>query len=117
MPRRTAFSAQTVALLVALAARPQDWRHGYDLARETGLKSGTLYPILVRLAERGLLEACWEQDQSAGRPRRHLYRLSTDGLAQARAALAEAPALARRAAARRRQAAAPGRRGLAGEGA
>ena len=52
MPRRTAFSAQTVALLVALAARPQDWRHGYDLARETGLKSGTLYPILVRLADR-----------------------------------------------------------------
>jgi len=78
MPRRTAFSAQTVALLVALAARPQDWRHGYDLARETGLKSGTLYPILVRLADRGLLDATWEPGPD-GRPPRHLYRLSAAG--------------------------------------
>lgn len=114
MTRR--FSAQTMSALVALCAGPSRWRHGYDLASETGLRAGTLYPILVRLAERGLLEACWEQDQPAGRPRRHLYRLSTDGLAQARAALADAPALARQAAVRR-QAAAPRRRGLAGEGA
>ena len=33
MPRRTAFSAQALAVLAALAARPPDWRHGYDLAR------------------------------------------------------------------------------------
>jgi PadR family transcriptional regulator, regulatory protein PadR len=50
MSRRTAFSAQTLAVLAALAARPSDWRHGYDLARETGLKSGTLHPILVAFA-------------------------------------------------------------------
>lgn len=123
MPRRTAFSAQTVALLVALAARPQDWRHGYDLARETGLKSGTLYPILVRLADRGLVEACWEDGQPAGRPRRHLYRLSPDGLSAAaeaaREAASAAASAARRAPAPRREAA-PGRRPagrpLAGEG-
>ena len=90
MPRRTAFSAQTVALLVALAARPQDWRHGYDLARETGLKSGTLYPILIRLADRGLVEACWQDEPQPGRPRRHLYRLTAAGLASATGALASA---------------------------
>jgi DNA-binding PadR family transcriptional regulator len=78
-------------LLAALAARPSDWRHGYDLARETGLKSGTLYPILVRLADRELVEACWEEGEPAGRPRRHLYRLTSDGLATATAALAAAP--------------------------
>ena len=66
MPRRTAFSAQTLSVLAALAARPSDWRHGYDLARETGLKSGTLYPILVRLADRELVEACWEEGEPAG---------------------------------------------------
>jgi DNA-binding PadR family transcriptional regulator len=77
-------------LLAALAARPSDWRHGYDLARETGLKSGTLYPILVRLADRELVEACWEEGEPAGRPRRHLYRLTSDGLATATAALAAA---------------------------
>ena len=92
MPRRTAFSAQTLALLAALADRPSDWRHGYDLARETGLKSGTLYPILVRLADREIVEACWEDGEPVGRPRRHLYRLTSGGLAAAMAALAEAPA-------------------------
>ena len=92
MARR--FSAQTVSVLAALCADPSRWRHGYDLASETGLRAGTLYPILSRLADRGLLEACWEQEQPAGRPRRHMYRLSGDGLAQARAAVAGAPASA-----------------------
>jgi PadR family transcriptional regulator PadR len=36
-----------------------------------------------------LVEACWEDEQPAGRPRRHLYRLTPDGLAAARAALTE----------------------------
>jgi DNA-binding PadR family transcriptional regulator len=86
------FSEQTLSVLAALSALPQRWHHGYGIARETGLKSGTLYPVLIRLADRGLLEACWEDDQPAGRPRRHLYRLTTDGLASAREALAERPA-------------------------
>ena len=113
MSRRTAFSAQTLAVLAALAARPSDWRHGYDLARETGLKSGTLYPILVRLADREIVQARWEEGEPAGRPRRHLYRLTSDGLAAATAALAAAPAPAARAA-RPGRAAAPRR--LAPEG-
>ncbi len=75
------FSTQTLAVLRALAGT--EWRHGYDIARETGLKSGTLYPILIRLAERGLVEARWEEEQPAGRPRRHLYRLTADGAAVA----------------------------------
>ena len=113
MSRRTAFSAQTLAVLAALAAQPSDWRHGYDLARETGLKSGTLYPILVRLADREIVQARWEEGEPAGRPRRHLYRLTSDGLATATMALAAAPAPAARAA-RTGRAAAPRR--LAPEG-
>jgi PadR family transcriptional regulator, regulatory protein PadR len=118
MPRRTAtFSAQTLAILAVLVAEPSAWRHGYDLASETGLKSGTLYPILVRLADRDIVEACWEQGEPAGRPRRHLYRLTSDGLATATAALAATPATAPRAASR---AAGPRRvatsRPLVGEG-
>jgi len=83
------FSVQTLSVLAALCAEPAGWRHGYAIAKETGLRSGTLYPILIRLAERGLVEACWEEEQPAGRPRRHLYRLTPDGLARAKAALAE----------------------------
>src|SRR5262252_7337812 len=76
-------SPQTLAVLAALAVDPASWRHGYDLARETALKSGTLYPILVRLADRGYLDTRWEEEQPQGRPRRHLYRLTTLGVARA----------------------------------
>ena len=89
------FSGQTSSVLTVLCARPQMWRHGYDIARETGVKSGTLYPILIRLADRGLLEASWEDEQPAGRPRRHLYRLTSEGLARVGEALAAASAPAR----------------------
>jgi PadR family transcriptional regulator PadR len=87
---RSSFSVQTLAVLADLCATPSRWRHGYGLARATGLKSGTLYPILVRLADRGLVEACWEDEQPAGRPRRHLYRITSEGLAVATTALAQA---------------------------
>jgi DNA-binding PadR family transcriptional regulator len=47
---------------------------------EVGLPSGSLYPILVRLSDRHLLEAKWEDGQPLGRPPRHLYRLTSAGL-------------------------------------
>src|SRR5215813_5435442 len=71
-------SAQTINVLRALAAEPATWRYGYDLATEVHLKSGSLYPILVRLADRGLLETSWEPGVGS-RPPRHLYRLTSDG--------------------------------------
>ncbi len=89
MPAGRRFSAQTLSLLSALEQDPAVWRHGYQLAKETGLRSGTLYPVLIRLADRGVVEACWEEEQPVGRPRRHLYRLTPGGLAAARAALSE----------------------------
>src|SRR5690348_18394896 len=90
MASRRAFSPQTIRVLAALCAEPSAWRHGYTLAKLTGLKSGTLYPILIRLADRGLVEACWEQEPTPGRPRRHLYRLTATGRASATGALASA---------------------------
>jgi DNA-binding PadR family transcriptional regulator len=84
-------SPQTLRLLMALAARPRSWRHGYELSRETGLKAGTLYPILMRLSQRGLIDSRWEESPLAARPPRHACRLSVQGLAFARAQLAEAP--------------------------
>jgi len=38
-----------------------------------------MYPILMRLADRGLLETTWESEPPGGRPARHLYRLSGTG--------------------------------------
>ena len=119
MEKGSRFSAQTLSVLAALCAEPRGWRHGYGIAKDTGLKSGSLYPILIRLADRGLVEARWEEEQPAGRPRRHLYRLTSDGLAAATSALTAAP-VAPAVMARSRRAAVPRRaarpRRLAGEG-
>lgn len=71
------------AVFDAFLEEPKDWRYGYDISRDTGLKSGTLYPILMRLADHGLLETCWETTE-AGKPPRHMYRLTRDGLRSAR---------------------------------
>ena len=68
MQRNRPPSAQAVKVLRALAADPARWRYGYDLTAEVHLKSGSLYPILVRLAGRGLLETSWDPAREAGRP-------------------------------------------------
>jgi PadR family transcriptional regulator PadR len=78
-----------MAVLRALARGVGVWQHGYALAQLTGLKSGSLYPILMRLADRGLAEAEWEPEQPAGRPRRHQYRITAEGLTVVRATAAE----------------------------
>jgi DNA-binding PadR family transcriptional regulator len=49
-------SPQTLLVLDAFLIQAEEWKYGYDLSRVTGLKSGTLYPILMRMAERKLLE-------------------------------------------------------------
>jgi DNA-binding PadR family transcriptional regulator len=84
-------SAQTTAVVLALAEEPTTWRHGNALCQQLDLKPGSLYPILMWLADRGLLATTWEADVPAGRPARHLYRLTGSGRALA-VDLAAAPA-------------------------
>lgn len=79
MTRDRRLSPQTVSVLRALSAEPGRWRYGYELGQEVRLKAGSLYPILMRLCDRGLLEATWETDSPQGRPARHLYRLTGAG--------------------------------------
>ena len=76
-------SPQTLQVLELFLEAPRTPRYGYDISQDTGLKSGTLYPILMRLAERRLLEAAWESS-APGTPPRHLYRLTPVGLTFAR---------------------------------
>jgi PadR family transcriptional regulator PadR len=67
-------------VLNALADEPAAWRYGYELGRQVGLAAGSLYPILIRLCDRSLLEATWEDEPPPGRPPRHLYRLTGAGV-------------------------------------
>lgn len=85
MPRRSNVSSQTLRVLSALHAQPQAWRYGYELAKSTDLKSGTLYPLLARLRDQGFLEAEWRPSLHVGRPPRHAYRLTAAGVALAAA--------------------------------
>ncbi|HXJ95440.1 MAG TPA: PadR family transcriptional regulator [Terriglobia bacterium] len=80
-------STETLCVLDKFLESPRNWRYGYELGRETGLKSGTLYPILMRLEKYELLEARWEATEN-GVPPRHTYRLTPNGLELARAKLA-----------------------------
>ncbi|KAB7647978.1 PadR family transcriptional regulator [Polymorphobacter fuscus] len=79
-----------MSVLEALIARPEMWRHGYDLLQETQLKSGTLYPLLMRLADDGLLESEWRPPVPPARAPRHAYRLTPSGRAFAQSMLARA---------------------------
>lgn len=77
-------SKQMLALLATMSDRPGHWRHGYELMKDTGVSSGTLYPLLMRMTEQGLLAAEWREPVQAGRPPRHTYRLTAAGISLAR---------------------------------
>ena len=72
-------SEQASAIVLALAEEPAAWRYGYQLCQRLQLRAGSLYPALMRLADRGLLETAWEPDAPADRLPRHLYRLTGPG--------------------------------------
>jgi PadR family transcriptional regulator len=78
-------SLQTLRALEAFLEQPADELSGADVQKRSGLASGTLYPILLRLESAGWFRSRWESIDpvAAGRPRRRLYRLTPSGLARA----------------------------------
>jgi PadR family transcriptional regulator PadR len=81
----------TARILAALLAEPDTDRYGLELMQATGLASGSLYPILHRLQGAGWVEARWERIDPAaeGRPARRFYRLTADGVVNARQSFAQ----------------------------
>ena len=79
-------SPQTLLALSVLVSAPDAWFYGLEIAAATGLKSGSLYPILIRLNERGLVEGRWLAPERPGRPPRHAYKITAEGCAALRAA-------------------------------
>ncbi len=83
----------TQLVLRALLVEPTQEMHGLQVCTAAGLPSGTIHPILARLErEFGWLTSRWEDVVPAeeGRPRRRYYKLTEDGAARARVALAQA---------------------------
>lgn len=82
-------------LRVLFEAGPGTPLYGLELSELTGLKSGTLYPVLARLERSGWVTSTWEEvdPQDAGRPRRRYYLLSGLGERAGAAHLSEFAAL------------------------
>jgi PadR family transcriptional regulator PadR len=80
----------TQYVLTTLLAEPDREYYGAEIGMAAGLASGTVHPILARLEGIGWVTSRWEtiDASAAGRPARRYYRLTTEGVADARAALA-----------------------------
>lgn len=85
LPRLT---KPTIAVLeVLLQATPDNPAWGFSICHDADLGSGTVYPILDRLAERGWITSHTETGPHPGRPARRYYELTSAGRQQATAAL------------------------------
>lgn len=73
------------AELLVLSLIEHEPRHGYDLAKRIESRSrgvltfhaASLYPLLYRLEQRGLIDGKWVE--KAGQRRRRYYRLTAEG--------------------------------------
>jgi PadR family transcriptional regulator PadR len=85
-PRMT---LQTLEVLSAMLDNCYREWYGLQLSSASGLKTGTIYPVLARLEQAGWVSSYWEEvDPSiVGRPRRRLYRLTGVGADAARSAV------------------------------
>jgi DNA-binding SARP family transcriptional activator/DNA-binding PadR family transcriptional regulator len=83
---------QTLQVLKVLLERPAVKQYGLQIAKQTGLAAGSLYPILSRLEQIGWLGSEWEDSDPHrdGRPRRRYYHLTGVGLKRARQAVLDA---------------------------
>ncbi|MFI7598975.1 PadR family transcriptional regulator [Actinoplanes sp. NPDC049681] len=79
-------TSSVLKVVAALLADPTAQRYGLQLMEATGLPSGTLYPILVRLEAAGWVRSEWEDIDpvAEGRPSRRYYRLTAEGETDAR---------------------------------
>lgn len=64
---------------------------GLAVSVATGRPTGTVYPLLVRLEDAGLVVSGWEPGNDRPGPRRRLYTLTGRGWAWAQEVCAEGP--------------------------
>ncbi len=80
----------TYATAMVLQALDAGYRYGFEIIEVVGVRSGTVYPLLRRLEEAGVLRSRWEAvrvARSSNRPARKYYELTrhaTTLIAQAR---------------------------------
>jgi DNA-binding PadR family transcriptional regulator len=92
MPGEPRLTFQTLRVLTVLLDEPSARHYGLAIAKQAGLPTGTIYPILARLEQVGWVTSDWEVADPAtvGRPRRRFYRLSAAGAERASQAVRQA---------------------------
>jgi PadR family transcriptional regulator, regulatory protein PadR len=80
----------TLQVLHALLADPTRERYGLELSKNSGIAHGTMYGILVRLEDWGWLKNRLDYLPDRATPPRRYYRLTSDGVERARAAVEQA---------------------------
>ena len=88
--RKTRDTHTTRQVLIAFLDAPGHELHGYGVISEVGMKSGTVYPMLVRLEGAGVLDSRWENidPNVEGRRPRRPYTLTAAGVTAAQEARA-----------------------------
>jgi PadR family transcriptional regulator PadR len=82
-----------IQIAMALMADTSGRHWGYELSKQSGVRSGVMYPALQRMLEQGWLSDGWEeqaQDGRGGRPPRRYYELTDHGKSELGALIAEA---------------------------
>jgi DNA-binding PadR family transcriptional regulator len=84
-------SKASAKVLKEFLSNPRQDQYGFGLMKATGVKSGSLYPILARFEENGWVERYDEivDVRAEGRPRRRLYRLTVTGRPAAKKAVTD----------------------------
>ncbi|MEV5103044.1 PadR family transcriptional regulator [Streptomyces massasporeus] len=76
-PRLTKSTIGVLEVLLGATAGDPPW--GFRICRDADLGSGTVYPILDRLTERGWVRSWDETEPHPGRPARRFYELTGTG--------------------------------------
>ena len=95
MPGSPRLTMPTAMVLLAVS---RNYRYGFDISDVTGLPSGTVYPVLRRLEEAGLLRSRWESTTTARaeqRPPRRYYTVTSAGAQAVQDAMDRYPTLGR----------------------
>jgi len=95
VPRSPRITLPTAMVLLAVS---RNYRYGFDISDATGLPSGTVYPVLRRLEDAGLLRSRWEAVENARaeqRPPRRYYEITGAGAEALQEALARHPEVLR----------------------
>ena len=91
MGKEIQITTHVLKVLSTFLSDPKAELSGAEVSKRTGLKSGTLYPILIRLESAKWLTSEWEagDPKILGRPRRRFYSITAVGARSARTELKE----------------------------